>query len=91
MTLEPVVSIAMASTVLAADAGCGDRLAGGGDERGHVVGVALGGVVGIVLLAMERIVGCARPERPLLVIEDGDPDAERAEVDACDERHKSSS
>ena len=44
--------------VFAAHAGRGDRLARGRNQRVNVIAMALGGVVGIVLLAKERIVGC---------------------------------
>ena len=54
---------------VAVDAGGCDGRAGGGGQRGHVVRVALGGVVGIFLLAEERVLGDARAQAAFLAIE----------------------
>ena len=65
MTLDPVVSSAMASTSSPAMPAACDGVRDGGGQGRHVVGVALGGVVGIFLLAMQRIFGGARAEAAL--------------------------
>ena len=77
----------MASTAVPGNAGIGERLTCGGDERVHVVGVALGGVVGIVLAAVQRVLGGARSDAAARAIDNGDPDAERSEIDACNDCH----
>ena len=46
----------------AVDAGVLDGAVRGGGQRAHVIGVALGGVVGIFLLAEQRVVGCSGAE-----------------------------
>ena len=50
---------------VAVDAGVLDGAVRGGGERGHVIGVALGGVVGIFLLAEQRVIGCSGAETAL--------------------------
>src|SRR5262249_50815198 len=57
-------------------------------QRVHMVGVALGGVIGIVLLAKERVVCRAAAEAALFTIEDGDSNAQGSEVYACYGAHK---
>ena len=87
ITLDPVVSMAIASTgspVMPAP----QRLARRRDQRLHVVGVALRRVVGIVLLAVQRILGDARPNAAALAVDDRDADAQRAEIDACNDGHR---
>ena len=53
----------------------------------HVVRVALRGVVGIFLLAMQRILADARAQAASGAVEDGDPDAQSAEIDTGDDTH----
>ena len=55
-------------------------------ERRHVIVMALGGEVGIVPLAVQWIFGDACAEPALLIVEDGDADAERSEINAGDNR-----
>ena len=50
---------------VAVDAGLGERGAHGRGQRAHVVRVALRGVVGIFLLAQQRILAHPAPSRPL--------------------------
>ena len=66
----------------AVDAGLGDGAARGIPQGAHVIGVALGGVVGVFLLAEERIFGDAGAEAAAGAIEDGNANAEGAEIDA---------
>ena len=71
MTLEPVVSIAMAFTALPSDRPIPSRRFYDGRarserERLHVIRVALGCVVGIFASAMERIFGDAGCSRACL-------------------------
>ncbi len=56
-------------------------------ERGHVIGVALGGVVGVVRLAEQRVFGDAGAEPSFGAVEEGDAYAEGAEVDASYDAH----
>ena len=66
----------------------GERLARRLGERVHVVRVALGSVVGIVLGAVQRILRRPRPDPPARAIDEGDADREGAEIDACDDGHE---
>ena len=56
-------------------------------QRRHVVGVTLGGVVGIVLLAQKRICAGPRAQTAFGAIEDGYADAQRPEVDTGNDTH----
>src|SRR5579871_520869 len=55
-----------------------------------MVGVALSGVVGIIFFAMQRVLADAGAEAALGAIEDGCSNAERSEVNACNDTHKNS-
>jgi hypothetical protein len=50
-----------------------------------VVGVALGGVVGVVLPAKEGVFADARSQAAFVAVEDGDADAEGSEVYSGDD------
>ena len=80
MTLDPVVSMARASTLVARDRRCVERLARRLGQSPHVIGMALRGVVGIFLLAMQRILDDAGAEPASLAIDDGNANAERTEI-----------
>ena len=54
----------------------------------HVIGVALRGVVGIFLLAEQRILGRAGAEAAPGAIEDGNANAEGAEIYSGDDAHE---
>ena len=71
----------------AIDAGVLDGAVHGGGQRGHVVGVALRGVVRIFLLAKQRVVGGAGAETALGGVEDGNANAEGAEIYSGDDAH----
>jgi hypothetical protein len=53
-----------------------------------VIGVALGGVVGIFLLAEKRVLGGASAQAAFDAIENGDANAESAEIDAGYDAHE---
>jgi hypothetical protein len=73
------------------DAGILDSATGGLRQRSHVVGMALGGVVGIFFLSMQRILANARAEAAADGIKDRDSDAECAEINSCDDTHRETS
>ena len=72
----------------AVDAGVLDGAVRGDGERGHVVGVALGGVVGVFLLAEQRIVGCSGAETSPGGVEDGNANAEGTEIYSSYDAHE---
>ena len=72
----------------AVDAGVLDGAARGGGQRAHVIGVALRGVVGIFLLAEQRVLGRAGAETALGAVEDGHANAEGAEIDSGYDAHE---
>ena len=53
----------------------------------HVIGVALRGVIGIFLLAEQRVLGRARAQAPPGAIENRDANAESAEIDTGYDAH----
>src|SRR5947208_10895544 len=69
------------------DSGSFNGTLGGGGERGHVVGMALGCVVGIFLFAEERVLGDSSAQAALLAVENGDADAESSEIDSGYDAH----
>ena len=54
----------------------------------HVIGVALGGVVRIFFPAQQWVLAATRAQPSLDAVENGDPDAERAEIDARYDGHE---
>ena len=62
----------------------------GGGQRGHVVGVTLRGVVRVFLLAMQRVRSGAGAQTPFDGIEDGNANAEGAEIYSGDDAHGNS-
>ena len=91
MTLEPVVSSAMASIWSPAMPAFGEDLAHGLDERVHLVGVGLRGVVGVFAAAVQGIAGGGCAEAAALGVEQSDAHAEGSEVDAGDNTHSNTS
>jgi len=73
---------------MAVDAGGFDGQPGGFGQGLHVVGVALGGVVRIFLLAEERVSARTRAQAPLGAIEYRYANAESAEIDTGDDTHE---
>src|ERR1035437_7875157 len=71
----------------AVDSGGIDGSLRGGDQGVHVIGVALRGVVRVFLCAKQRVLGCARAETALDRIEDGNANAEGAEIYSGDDAH----
>jgi hypothetical protein len=69
------------------DAGSFEGVASGFGEGAHLVRVGLGGEVGVVAFAVERVFAEGRAEASAVGGKDGDADAERAEVDACNNGH----
>ena len=72
---------------MAVDVGLGEGLAGGANERAHLIGVGLGGVVGIFAAAFEWVLGGCRAEAPALAVEQGYANAEGPKVYSCDDCH----
>src|ERR1019366_2268778 len=68
-------------------AGIFERAPGGGGQRGHVIRVALRGVVRVFLLAEQRVLRRASAETALDRIEDGNANAEGAEIYSGDDAH----
>ena len=60
----------------------------GFDERAHLVGVGLGGVVGVVALTGEGIVGGGCAEASADAVEERYTNAEGSEVDSCNGCHE---
>ena len=94
ITLEPVVSSAMAIDIAAAHACLLQRCAHGLDQRVHLVVMRLRRVVGIVAAAMQRIFRGrgAEPSAHLarcirVAVEQRHANAQCAEIDACYDRH----
>ncbi len=73
---------------VAVDARRFDGQSRGPGQRPHVIGVALGGVIGIFLLAEQRVLGGARAQTPLYAVENGDANAESAEIDTGYDTHE---
>jgi hypothetical protein len=60
----------------------------GADQRVHLVLMGLGGKIRVFPLALQRIFGgCCRQSAPLrpAAVEQGYADAQRAEIDSCDD------
>jgi hypothetical protein len=72
------------------DTGVLNRAPRGGGQRGHVIGMALRGVVRVFLLAMQRIRSGAGAQTPFDGIEDGNANAEGAEIHSGDDAHGNS-
>ena len=73
---------------VAANAGRLNGKPHGRGQRTHVIAVALGGVIGVFLLAEQRVLGGARPQAPLGAIENRDANAESAEIDTGYDTHE---
>jgi len=72
---------------LAIDASGGEDVASSGGQGGHLVGVGLGGEVGIVAAAVERVRGSGGADGTARAVDKGDAHAESAEVNAGDDGH----
>jgi len=70
------------------DAGGGESLAHCIDERRHVIGMRLCGVVGILTLAVQRVFANARTDAAALTIDDGNTDAQRPVVNSGHDCHR---
>src|ERR1022692_407113 len=68
-------------------AGIFEGAPGGGGQRGHVVGVALRGVVRVLLFAQQRVRSRAGAKTALDGVEDGNANAEGAEIYSGDNAH----
>ena len=68
-------------------AGIFEGAPGGGGQRGHVVGVALRGVVRVLLFAQQRVRSRAGAKTALDGVEDGNANAEGAEIYSGDDAH----
>src|SRR5260370_13506944 len=68
--------------------GGGDRFLHGFTESAHVVSMALRGVIGVFLFAMERILSDAPAETALAAVHDRDANAERSEIHSVDDGHE---
>src|SRR5258708_26504097 len=74
--------------VVAGYARGGSGLTGGFSEGAHVVIVALGGVVRVIFLAMERVLRDAGAKTAALRVDDGDAHAQGAEIYARYDGHE---
>src|SRR5216684_7114190 len=74
--------------LVARDACGGSGLASGLGEGAHVVVVALRGVVGVIFLAMQRILGDSGAKTAALRVDDGDAYAQGAEICARYDGHE---
>ena len=74
--------------VLAVDVALGEDLAGCADECLHLVGVGLRGVVGILALALEWVLGRGCAEAAAFAVEQRDTDAEGSKVDSGYDGHE---
>src|SRR5579859_4660443 len=63
-------------------AGCAQSLLHGRDQRFHVIGVLLGGVIGVFFLKDERVFRDTRAQPSLQMIEDRNTYAECSEINA---------
>src|ERR1039458_5137568 len=68
-------------------AGIFEGAPGGGGQRGHVVGVAWRGVVRVLLFAQQRVRSRAGAKTALDGVEDGNANAEGAEIYSGDNAH----
>ena len=87
MTLEPVVSSAMASIARPWTPASTRAAVHGLGQRAHVVRVALRGMVGIFFLAEQRIFRCSGAEPAASAVENRHANAERSEIDSRDDAH----
>ena len=69
------------------DSGSLQRIACGGSQSGHLIGVRLGSKVGVVAAAMQGIGGRGGADGAGLAVDEGDANAECAEVDAGNDGH----
>jgi hypothetical protein len=72
---------------VAVDAGGAEGVACGGGEGGHLVGVGLGCVIGVFAAAMEGVRGRGGADGALDAVDEGNANAESAEVNAGDDGH----